>query len=564
MSSTPRFSRTRRAGAVLAASAIAVTGTYALLGPGLGAASSHREAPLIANDPQADTTDVYAFVSPDAPDTVTMIVNVYPVQDPAGGPNFYPFASEDTARYNLKIDNNGDALPDVTYRWEFQTIDNRGEVVYPDDGPEDTVADGSFLYNNGPVTSFDDATLLFKQTYTLTQIDGGGAETVLAEGVPVAPSRVGDASMPDYQALRDEAVVSLDNGGQAFAGQADDPFFLDLRVFDLLYGADLSEVGDNTLVGKNVNSMAIQVPISDVVTGDDPVIGIHATTERPSTRVQNAADGSQTYEGDFVQISRLGNPLVNEVVLSANLKDTFNAVPPVADATIDEVVNKVLFPEVPYLLEVIYGLESKDTPRNDLFTIFLTGLNDLNMPVEPVPSEQLRLNTDIPVTEEPNRLGVLAGDNQGFPNGRRLTDDVVDIELQVLAGAVTVDDEGTATDVTIVDALAAGDVVNENDKPFGDTFPYLALPTSGSTPSECGCPEPTPSPTPTPTPTETPTDPEPTETPTDPLPTGPPPTGTADDGSGIPLLPLGAATIALGLLGYGALSLRKQQGATNS
>ena len=550
MTSNPRASRARRAGAVLAAFAVAASGA-ALLGAGTGTASSHREAPLIANDPTADNTDTYAFVSPDDPDTVTLIANWFPFQEPAGGPNFYPWATDDQARYNIKIDNNGDAVEDITYQWTFQTIDNRATPEYPPPGPQ---ADGSFLYNNGPVTSFDDPTLLFKQTYTLTEIDGEGNETVLVEGAPVAPSRVGDASMPDYQALRDEAVVSVEDGtGSSFVGQSDDPFFLDLRIFDLLYGGDLSEVGNDTLACYNVNSVALQIPIDDVTAGDDPVIGVWSTTDERSIQVQ-APDGTQTYDGDFVQVSRLGNPLVNEVVIPAYLKDAFNAVPPVADATIPEVVDKVLYPEVPYLVEAIYGIPAPETPRNDLYYVFLEGLNGLNMPAGPVvPSEQLRLNTSIPPADEPSRLGVLAGDNAGFPNGRRLADDVVDIELQALEGAVTVDETGAPTGVTIVEALAAGDVVNKNDYAFGDAFPYLALPTSGSD-AECGK---TAAPPPTEPPTEPPT--------TDPVPTDPPDTGAAagDTGS-LPLLPLGAATIALAGLGYAAMSLRKQRAATGS
>ncbi|MEJ7726614.1 MAG: DUF4331 domain-containing protein [Actinomycetes bacterium] len=549
MTSNPRASRARRAGAVLAASAVAASGA-ALLGAGTGTASSHREAPLISNDPTADNTDTYAFVSPDDPDSVTLIANWFPFQEPAGGPNFYPWATDDQARYNIKIDNNGDAVEDITYQWTFQTIDNRATPEYPPPGPQ---ADGSFLYNNGPVTSFDDPTLLFKQTYTLTEIDGDGNETVLVEGAPVAPSRVGDASMPDYQALRDEAVVSVEDGtGTSFVGQSDDPFFLDLRIFDLLYGGDLSEVGNDTLACFNVNSVALQLPIADFTAGDDPVIGVWSTTDRRSMRVQ-AADGTQTYDGDFVQVSRLGNPLVNEVVIPAYLKDAFNAVPPVADATIPEVVDKVLYPEVPYLVEAIYGIPAPETPRTDLKAIFLTGLNGLNQPANVVPSEQLRLNTSIPPADEPSRLGVLAGDNAGFPNGRRLADDVVDIELQALEGAVTVDETGAPTGVTIVEALAAGDVVNKNDYAFGDEFPYLALPTSGSD-ADCGK---TAAPPPTEPPTEPPT--------TDPVPTDPPDTGAAagDTGS-LPLLPLGAATIALAGLGYAAVSLRKQRAATGS
>jgi hypothetical protein len=469
-SAVPRW---RRAAAVSVGAALAVAGTAALLGAPAGVGSSHREAPLIAGDPAADNTDTYAFVSPDDPDTVTLIANWLPFQEPGGGPNFYPWATGDQARYNIKIDNNGDAVPDITYQWRFETQDTRGDVDYGG-------ADGTFLYNNGPVNSLDDATLLFSQTYDLVRIDADGEEEVIVDGAPVAPSHVGDASMPNYASLRDQAIVETTEGGQSFAGQADDPFFLDLRVFDLLYGGDLSQVGVDTLEGFNVNSVALQVPISELVDGDDPVIGVWSTTDRPSMRVQDA-DGSQSFDGDWVQVSRLGNPLVNEVVIPAQLKDAFNALAPEADASVDAAVAKVLDPELSILLEAIYGLPAKETPRTDLQAIFLTGLAGLNQPAEVTPSEQLRLNTSIAPTADPDRLGVLAGDNAGFPNGRRLTDDVVDIALQAVAGAVSVDEAGAPTGVEIVEPLAAGDAVDANDQAFGMAFPYLALPNSGST-----------------------------------------------------------------------------------
>ena len=188
--------------------------------------------------------------------------------------------------------------------------------------------------------------------------------------------------------------------------------------------------------------------------------------------MQNA-DGTQQYKGDYVQVSRLGHPLVNEVVIPTGLKDAFNALPPVKDATVPEVVDRVNDPELPKLIEAIYGIPAPKTPRDDIFSIFLTGIEGLNQPKGKVtPAEMLRLNTSIPPAAEPNRLGVLAGDNAGFPNGRRLIDDVVDIEVQVL--------EGAARTGELVEALAAGDAVDENDLPFMETFPYLALPHSGS------------------------------------------------------------------------------------
>ncbi len=461
------LSRRRRAGLILAAGCVAAASLYGL-GPGGATASSHREAPLVAADPAIDNTDLYAFVSPERRDYVTFIANWQPFSEPNGGPNFYPFATD--ARYNINVDSNGDARPDAIFRWTFKNIDNRGN--------------STFLYNNGPVTSIKDENLLFRQVYTLETSFNGKPFVTRITDAPVAPSRVGPASMPDYQKLRDEAVITFPGGWKGYAGQADDPFFLDLRVFDLLYGGDLSEVGQDTLAGYNVNTIALQVPFTDVALNEDPkrnpVIGVWSTTERRQVRM---ADGSSS--GGWAQVSRLGQPLVNEVVIPSGLKDAFNSLSPDKDATIPAVVKRVTEPEVPKLIEAIYKLKAPATPRNDLVEIFLTGITtkangpikaDLNSqlnnadvnPKKFQPSEMLRLNLMVPVADSPNRLGVLAQDLQGFPNGRRLTDDVVDIGLQAL--------EGAALTGKLVDAIATGDKVDANDNAFTGEFPYLALP----------------------------------------------------------------------------------------
>jgi len=415
-------------GGLLAASGIAG------LGPTGVNASSHREAPLISGAPQYDNTDVYAFVSPDNQDTVTLIANWIPFEEPAGGPNFYPFATD--ARYDIKIDNDGDARADIVYRWKFR---NHYRTK------------NTFLYNTGQVTSLDDPDLNFRQTYTLTRWRHGHKK-VLARGAPVAPSYVGQASMPSYESLRDAAIRPV-KGGKSFAGQAEDPFFVDLRVFDLLYGGDLSEVGDDTLAGFGVNAVALQVDKKLLTKGSDPVIGVWSTTERRNSR------------GHYRQISRLGMPLVNEVVIPVGKKDRFNASRPRRDA---QFAQHVTDPELPKLIEAIYGIHAPATPRNDLVQVFLTGVPGLNKPAHVRPSEQLRLNTSIAPAASPNRLGVIGGDTAGFPNGRRLADDVVDIALQVVEGELT----GSPNDL--------GDAVNENDVAFGNDFPYLAVPASGS------------------------------------------------------------------------------------
>ncbi len=469
-------SRIWRFAAFTTAAGLAVGGS--LIGAGSAQASSHREAPLIAGDPKVDNTDVYAFVAPNATSSVTLIANWIPFEEPAGGPNFYPF--QGGAHYDINIDNDGDAGADVTYRWTFTDVDNRGT--------------GTFLYNNGVVTSLSDPNLLFKQTYTLTRFtnaDESNAVTI-ATGT-AAPSYVGKASMPNYSKLRSSAITSVDGGGKTFAGQADDPFFLDLRVFDLLYGANLKESGHDTLKGYNVNTIALQVPKSDVAQSGNPaknpVVGIWSSTEKQTMAL---TPGASTPTGDFVQVSRLGNPLVNEVVVPSGLKDAFNSITPDIDHTVTPVVNKVLDPELPGLLNLIYKLKAPATPRNDLFEIYLTGiaknaptadgvtkppiqadLNSqiLNGDVDPatfVPSEMLRLNMGVAPAKKPNRLGVIGGDFQGFPNGRRLTDDVIDISIQAV--------EGAAQTGKLVKALAGGDGVNANDLAFGKTFPYVANP----------------------------------------------------------------------------------------
>ncbi len=274
---------THRRRKVATATALGLTGALALggltlLGGTSSTASSHREAPQIANDPQADNTDTYAFVSPDKKNTVTLLANWLPFQDPNGGPNFYPFATD--ARYNIKVDNSGDGVADITYRWEFRNDDKRGNKT--------------FLYNNGAVGKLTDPNLLFKQRYTLTRVTASGEKVLIKNGI-AAPSFTGKASMPDYGKLRGQATRGFDKGqgaGKTYAGAADDSFALDLRVFDLLYGANLSEAGQDTLKGYNVNTLAVQIPKSALALKGDakrnPVIGVWSTTERRSASVSTS------------------------------------------------------------------------------------------------------------------------------------------------------------------------------------------------------------------------------------------------------------------------------------
>jgi hypothetical protein len=437
------------------------------LGPSPSGASSHREAPLVSADPQIDATDLYAFVSPDKTDTVTIISNWIPFEEPAGGPNFYSF-SPDTY-YDINIDNNGDAKPDITYRWIFTNHYRNSD---------------SFLYNTGQVTALNDTDLNFYQTYDLIRVVGSHSKTLLNDAL-VAPSNVGAASMPDYKTLFNQAVYTQSANLASWAGQADDPFFLDLRVFDLLYGANLTETGDDTLAGFNVNSFAIRVSKKQLRMGGDgsKIIGVWTTAERPSTRVQNP-DGTQSYSGSYVQVSRLGMPLVNEVVVPVGLKDHFNAALPQDDAQFAPKVNTFGNDpnDLPALINALYGVPIPDCDGNpangidrscDLGAVFLTGIAGLNQPPVVQGAEMLRLNTSIPPCEPVvcaahSDLGVIGGDNAGYPNGRRLGDDTIDISIQVVEGILLGQDTGL------------GDGVNSNDVAFRSTFPYLALPHSGS------------------------------------------------------------------------------------
>jgi hypothetical protein len=427
-----------------------------------GQASSHREAPLIAQDPMADNTDLYAFVDPNEPTLVTLIANVIPFQDPDGGPNFYPF--DPNVTYEIHVDNDADAVEDITFQWKFTT-----EVRNP----------ATFLYNTGPVTTIDDPDLNVRQFYSLTRIDGPrrtGRRTLLAGRLPVPPPNIGPRSTPSYGALAG-GIQQLPGDMRAFAGQRDEGFYVDLAIFDLL-GVGSGEVEDST-AGFNVSALALQVPMRDLTrTGTMPagpsdpngIIGVWTTTSRPAVATRSA--GKIDYTGELVQISRLGNPLVNEAVIDLARKDVFNAITPTSDAA---ALDRVLDPEVPKLLNLIYGVQSPPAPRNDLVTIFLTGIPGLNQPQGVVASEQLRLNMGIPPSRQPDPMGVLRGDLAGFPNGRRVGDDVTDIVLQAAAGATPL-----TPGFNIAPNNQIGDGVGRNDVPYLATFPYLGIPHAGN------------------------------------------------------------------------------------
>ena len=448
------------AGVAIASSVALAISAFA---PRAGNASSHREAPLTAADPQVDNTDMYAFVSPNNASKVTLVSNWIPFEEPAGGPNFYAFA--EGVRYDIKISNDGDAGPEIIYRWKF-----KDHYRNPN----------TFLYNTGEVTSLDDENLNFYQTYDLQKVNVGGSTKTLVNNAVVAPSDVGEASIPNYEDLRDEAIEPAGVGTKSFVGQTNDPFFLDLRVFDLLYGTDFSEVGDDTLKGFNTNTMVLEVPARKIAkngnAGNHPVVGVWSTASRRSTRIQTK-DGEQSYKGRWVQVSRLGMPLVNEVVVPVGLKDYFNSSNPKKD---QQFLGAVDDPELPHLIEAIYGIEAPDSDdmdsgiqRDDLIQVFLTGIDGLNQPPNVEPAEMLRLNMSIPPCEEGtcpeySPLGVIGGDTAGFPNGRRLGDDVIDVSLQVVEGELLDNPNDLA------------DGVDSDDATLSDSFPYVSLPERGS------------------------------------------------------------------------------------
>jgi hypothetical protein len=485
----------------LAATAAAFVGS----GPSAGTASSHREAPLISEDPVADNTDVYAFVSPDRPDTVTILANYIPLEEPAGGPNFNGFG--DNVLYELKVDNSGDGEEDIVYQFRFRT---------------ETRNPGTFLYNTGPIETLSDTDWNRPQFYSVTRVEGTGGRlfggsrprtTVLAENVPTPPVNIGPRSTPSYGSLMGAAVTSLPGGGKVYAGQIDDPFYVDLgSIFDLAglrpfnpaHAIPLPAApGVDGVGGYNTHAIALQVPIAQLTkdralpTGPndpDAVLGIYASASRQRVQVigQNGRPGAA---GDFVQVSRLANPLVNEVVIPLGEKDRWNASDPSDD---EQFAGRYLAPEVTRLENGLYAVldDAPATSRDDLAAILLTGV-DLRAVGGPVnlnftgstKADLIRLNTGIAPSAAAgagNRLGVLAGDLAGFPNGRRLEDDVTDIELRAFAcgyGAVV---------GPVVEALGEcggkanrspnnllGDGVDRNDRPFHVGFPYAAEPHQG-------------------------------------------------------------------------------------
>jgi hypothetical protein len=427
-------------------------------------ASSHREAPFISGDQQADATDVYAFRSPNRPNTVTLIANYLPAEEPAAGPNFYKFGRD--VLYEINVDNDADAKDDLSFQFRFKNRINNGDT---------------FLYNTGPVTSLDDPDLNQEQFYSVSMLEDGDHNDPLREGkvlasdLQVAPANVGPVSYPDgYRQVADEARYNIGGGIKVFTGPRDDPFFADLGgIFDLLQGIE----GEDYLADLNVHTIAMQVPIDTLTTGNRTTIGVRTTSYRQTTNVlrpvgQPNSDitNPKTSSGPWVQLSRLDMPLVNELVIPLKDKNRWNGSKPAFDGQFG---GYVLDPEPARLVDAILlpNDDVPDPPRDDLATIFLTGIPGLNKPNGVVPSSQLRLNTAIEPSENPSRLGILGNDNAGFPNGRRPIDDVVDIELRALAGGTPL-----TPDFNHAPNNQLGDGVDSNDVPLRQAFPYLADP----------------------------------------------------------------------------------------
>jgi uncharacterized protein DUF4331 len=471
-----------------------------MLVPGSMFASSHREAPITALDHSADVADWYAFVSYDHPDRVTMILNVDGLLEPSNGPNYFPF--DPNVRYEMKVDNNHDGVEDITFQFRFNTQIRQPGVFTAFVGgvagiPQITALDGS-----------GSTGLSLRQTYTVTMVKNGVA-TDLTNGRTLfaVPSNVGPLTMPDYQKLFNQGVYDLGNGIRVFAGTVDDPFYIDLgAAFDSLnfrmgVGGILTPAVDaddthnyapDAVAGFNVNSIVLEVPIT-MLTVDgqihpahdkNAVIGTYGATSRQRVTIRRVS-GKVNGEGEWRQVNREGNPLINELIIGTGSKDRFSVDDPVNDG---QFASFFLDPLLAKLYSSILGIPVPPAPRTDLLPLVQytapicpgCGPNDAG----PV-ADLLRLNTGIPPTPvgSQKRLGFLAGDLAGFPQGRRPIDDVVDIASRAVVGIL-------ADPVKF--GARVGDGVNVNEDGYGATFPYVLPAHSGRNshhtgPGQKGC-----------------------------------------------------------------------------
>jgi hypothetical protein len=481
-------------------------------------AASHREAPITALDHKADITDFFAFVSYDDPTKVTFLLNVDPFLEPGNGPNYFPF--DDSILYSINIDNHNDALAHISFQVQFQTeirapgvftgfVGAGSGINAPSNSPA-PVAPGTAIVPPA-ITALDgpgSAGLSLRQHFTVTMVkDGVSTPLTSTDGEPLiaVPSNVGPRTMPNYPALAAQGIYNLTHGVRVFAGTVDDPFYIDLgAAFDSLNfrvaagGGVLSAAADaddhtNTasdfVSGYNVNTIAIEVPIKmltrthgvEPATSAAATIGAWGTTSRPRITVRRSplpAVGS----GGFAQVQRMGNPLINELIIGTGSKDYWSMSEPVNDS---QFASFDLDPLLARVLNAIYGIAIPTPPRTDLLPLvtYAPPIAAPGTPAGPI-ADLLRLNTGVAPTPMPSRkrLGLLAGDAAGFPNGRRVSDDVTDIAARAVAGILA----GAQYNYRI------GDGVNTNDVPYQETFPYVAWAQSGRNrrhidPGEAGC-----------------------------------------------------------------------------
>ncbi len=476
-------------------------GTATLLFAAFSAlASSHREAPFTATQPQIDATDLYMFRSYETgrQDFVTILANYMPFQDPQGGPNFYQFNAN--ALYEIHIDNNGDGAEDMSFQFKFTNTPK--DAALPVGGKSTKIP----LINSGPISGINPATLNVRETYTMAVVRGNrrsGSRNAMGTTFDKPVDNIGEKTFPGgYAAYANQhmynvAIPGCAIPGRVFVGQRKEPFYIAVgKIFDLFNLNPLGpEVGgnNNDLEAKSVSTIALELPISCITAGTEPVIGAYTTASLRQARLVNGSPPSGLNKatkdgGAWAQVSRLGMPLVNEVVIGLSDKDKFNASKPTGDA---QFLDYVTHPALPALVESLFPAAKAPTkfPRSDLVAAFLTGISGLNQPKNVVPSEMLRLNTSIAATAAgaQNPLGVAGGDNAGFPNGRRPADDVTDLSLRVAMGALCVlTGPGDTFKVGCVpsDAPAGGlaltDGVRKTDANFGTTFPYLTTPLPGN------------------------------------------------------------------------------------
>ena len=499
----------------------------ALLFSGAAGASSHREAPFISGAPKVDASDFYMFNSYETgrSDYVTLIANYQPLQNGFDGPNYH--ALDPNALYEIHIDNNGDGKEDLTFQFRFQTtLANSGAGL--------TVAVGSVNQNiapmqNGAVSVVNDPHLQLAETYTLTLVRGDrrtGTATAItnASGGSATFAKpfdnAGEKTIADYPTYAAAHIFTVNipgctGTGRVFVGQRQDPFAVNLGVVFDMVDAPVAAITDASRIGAsvssldklNVTTLALEVPKSCLTAGTDPVIGGWTTASLRQTRVLDPApkSGYQTTDregGAWTQVSRLGNPLVNELVIGLKDKDHFNSSKPKDDA---QFASYVTNPSYPKLLESYLGapgIAPTNIPRNDLVTVFLTGIAGVNQPTTPTPAEEMRLNTSIAAVPfaSQNRLGIVGNilasgsDNAGYPNGRRPKDDVVDITLVAAMGGLCVANGttnalgfGAACMPSAVPLGSAvfglNDNVDQATRPFLAGFPYLNTPVPGTGPT---------------------------------------------------------------------------------